>query len=164
MNRPTLAAAVTLTDGNGGQSMTIRVESNRRHAMRARVLVAALIVVAGLCVSIPTAVGAAGTGQTGSPVSLADLAGSFSGTTTFTSISGTNCNGDTSIPQNFDAAYSGSAAVGVVTLHIQGCVYVNNSFLPPMATTGPSPSRRASAPLPEMSLEVNWPTRTLSFF
>ncbi len=71
-----------------------------------------------------------------SPVSLADLAGSFSGTTTITSINGTNCNGDTSLPQNFDAAYSGSAAVGIITLHIQGCVFVNNSFLPPYGYAG----------------------------
>ena len=51
------------------------------------------------------------------PVSLADLAGSFTGTTSFSF--GT---GSCAIEQVFDATYPGSSAVGSVTLHLDGCV------------------------------------------
>jgi hypothetical protein len=58
------------------------------------------------------------------PVSLADLAGSFSGTTSFTF--GT---GGCAIEQVFDATYPGSSAVGSVTLHLDGCVIlIGNPF------------------------------------
>ena len=61
------------------------------------------------------------------PVSLADLAGSFSGTT---SVGGGTvvC----SIEQLFDAASLGSSTVGSVTLHLDGCF--NPSF--PFTYTG----------------------------
>ena len=52
------------------------------------------------------------------PVSLADLGGPFSGTTSFRL-------GTASCPlaeQSFDATYPGSSAVGSVTLHLVGCV------------------------------------------
>jgi hypothetical protein len=53
------------------------------------------------------------------PVNLADLAGtSVTGTTFFTPFS----NGCSFVFQEFDAAYSGSATVGTVNLHIAGCV------------------------------------------
>ena len=77
--------------------------------MRARFSLAALIIVFGLCFSIPTAVGAAGTPQTGSPVSLADLAGSFSGTTTPIQSVAPFAMSTLPYPTIFDAAYSGSA-------------------------------------------------------
>jgi hypothetical protein len=52
------------------------------------------------------------------PVSLADLSNrSFTGTTIFFPF-GTPC----FVTQNFDATYPGSASVGIVTLHISGCV------------------------------------------
>jgi hypothetical protein len=51
-------------------------------------------------------------------VSLADLAGSFTGTTSYTF--GTN--GCAFVHQVFDASYPGSGTVGTVTLHIEGCV------------------------------------------
>ena len=60
------------------------------------------------------------------PVSLADLAGSFSGTTSFTFLGPRDC--APSLPslvdQVFDATYPGSSAVGSVTLHLDGCVLV----------------------------------------
>src|SRR5580704_16536035 len=52
------------------------------------------------------------------PVSLADLAGSFSGTTSFTFGTG----GCSFVEQIFDATYPGSSALGSVTLHLDGCV------------------------------------------
>jgi hypothetical protein len=52
------------------------------------------------------------------PVSLADLAGSFSGTTSYTVGTG----GCSFVEQVFDATYPGSSAVGSVTLHLDGCV------------------------------------------
>jgi hypothetical protein len=52
------------------------------------------------------------------PVSLADLTGSFSGTTSW--FGGTGCS---LIRQVFDASYPGSSAVGSVTLHLDGCVF-----------------------------------------
>lgn len=56
------------------------------------------------------------------PVSLADLANpSFTGTQTS---GGLSC--PTQVHQAFDAVYPGSAAVGNVTLHIDGCVDVPN--------------------------------------
>jgi hypothetical protein len=51
-------------------------------------------------------------------VSLADLAGSFTGTQSFTF----NTNGCAFVHQVFDASYPGTATVGTVTLHIEGCV------------------------------------------
>jgi hypothetical protein len=57
--------------------------------------------------------------------SLADLAGSFSGTTSLTSGTG----GCAFVEQVFDAGYLGSSAVGSVTLHLDGCV-VSVSPLP----------------------------------
>ena len=58
------------------------------------------------------------------PVSLADLANpSFTGTQTS---GGLTC---PSVHQAFDATYPGSAAVGNVTLHIDGCV----AFLSPLS-------------------------------
>jgi hypothetical protein len=51
------------------------------------------------------------------PVSLADLTGSFSGTTSFTFGTG----GCAFVEQVFDATYPGSSAVGSVTLHLDGC-------------------------------------------
>jgi hypothetical protein len=52
------------------------------------------------------------------PVNLADLAGSFSGTTSFTFGTG----GCALVEQLFDATFLGSSAVGSVTLHLDGCV------------------------------------------
>jgi hypothetical protein len=52
------------------------------------------------------------------PVSLADLAGSFSGTTSFTF---GPANGCSLVSQFFDATYPGGSAVGSVTLHLGGC-------------------------------------------
>ena len=54
------------------------------------------------------------------PVSLADLTGSFSGTTSFTFGTG----GCAFVEQFFDATYPGSSAVGSVTLHLDVCVAV----------------------------------------
>ena len=51
------------------------------------------------------------------PISLADLAGSFSGTTSY--VAGFGCS---IVEQFFDATYPGSSAVGSVTLHLDGCV------------------------------------------
>jgi hypothetical protein len=65
------------------------------------------------------------------PVSLADLAGSFSGTTSFTP--GT---GGCPITQPFDATYPGSSAVGAVTLHIGGCVSLISLFPEQFGYTG----------------------------
>ena len=53
------------------------------------------------------------------PVSLADLAGSFSGTTSY--VGGCSLAGSV-VEQFFDATYPGSSAVGSVTLHLDGCV------------------------------------------
>ena len=50
--------------------------------------------------------------------SLAELAGSFTGHTSFTF----NTNGCAFVHQVFDASYPGSGTVGTVTLHIEGCV------------------------------------------
>jgi hypothetical protein len=52
------------------------------------------------------------------PVSLVDLAGSFSGTTSFTFGPADGC---PLVSQFFDASYPGSSAVGSVTLHLGGC-------------------------------------------
>jgi hypothetical protein len=52
------------------------------------------------------------------PVGLADLAGSFTGTQTFTFLT----NGCLFVHQIFNATYPGSASVGTVTLEVQGCV------------------------------------------
>src|SRR5580700_9139495 len=52
------------------------------------------------------------------PISLADLAGSFSGTESFTFGTG----GCAFVEQVFDATYPGSSAVGSVTLHLDGCI------------------------------------------
>ncbi len=52
------------------------------------------------------------------PVSLADLAGSFSGTTTWTFGSGNDC----FVNQAFAASYLGNSAVGAVAFHVGGCV------------------------------------------
>jgi hypothetical protein len=52
------------------------------------------------------------------PVSLADLTGSFTGTQSFTF----STDGCVFVHQIFDATYPGSATVGNVTLHIEGCV------------------------------------------
>jgi hypothetical protein len=57
-----------------------------------------------------------------SPVSLADLAGSFSGTESFTFGTG----GCAFVEQDFDATYPGSSAVGSVTLHLDGCVILGS--------------------------------------
>jgi hypothetical protein len=51
-------------------------------------------------------------------VSLADLAGTFTGTQSYTF--GTN--GCAFVHQVFDASYPGSGTVGTVTLHTEGCV------------------------------------------
>ena len=58
------------------------------------------------------------------PVSLADLAGSFFGTT---SVGGGTvvCS---FVEQLFDATYPGSSAVGSVTLHLDGCFNCPASF------------------------------------
>jgi hypothetical protein len=58
------------------------------------------------------------------PVSLADLAGPFSGTQSFTFGTG----GCSFVEQFFDATYPGSSAVGSVTLHLDGCVSIGNPF------------------------------------
>jgi hypothetical protein len=52
------------------------------------------------------------------PVSLADLAGSFSGTTSFTFGPENGCS---LVSQFFDATYGGGTDVGSVTLHLGGC-------------------------------------------
>jgi hypothetical protein len=135
----------------------------RGGTMRARLSLAGFVIVAGLCVSIPTAGAAVGLAQTGStqkhlsadqckqggwqsltdgqgqpfrnqgqcisyfihnPVSLADLAGSFSGTTSFTFGTG----GCAFVEQFFDATYPGSSAVGSVILHLDGCVTIGSPF------------------------------------
>ena len=57
------------------------------------------------------------------PVSLADLTGSFSGTTSFTQSGGCSV-----VEQVFDATYLGSSAVGSVTLHLDGCVATGSPF------------------------------------
>ncbi len=62
------------------------------------------------------------------PIGLADLAGSFSGTTLFTLGTG----GCVFVEQVFDATYPGSSAVGSVTLHLDGCVPLG----PPFTYTG----------------------------
>jgi hypothetical protein len=54
------------------------------------------------------------------PVSLADVAGSFSGTTAWTSGTG----GCSFVEQLFDATYPGSSVVGSVTLHLDVCVAI----------------------------------------
>ncbi len=56
------------------------------------------------------------------PAGLADLAGSFSGTTSFSGGTG----GCAAIEQVFDATYPGTSAVGSVTLHLDGCVLLNS--------------------------------------
>ncbi len=53
------------------------------------------------------------------PVSLADLTGSFSGTTTWTFSSENGC----FVNQVFDATYLGNSAAGSVTLHLDGCIF-----------------------------------------
>ena len=53
------------------------------------------------------------------PASLADLTGSFSGTTSYTGWD----RGCAYVEQVFDATYPGSSAVGSVTLHLDGCVF-----------------------------------------
>jgi hypothetical protein len=137
--------------------------------VRARLSVAGLAIVVSLCVWIPTAVGAAGTAQTGStnvplsvsqceqggwqsltnvqgqpfgnqgecitylihnPVSLADLTGSFSGTTSWTFFG----NGCSFVNQFFDATYPGSSAVGSVALHLDGCIVLG--AFPQISYTG----------------------------
>ena len=57
------------------------------------------------------------------PVSLADLAGLFSGTQSFTQPGGCSV-----VDQVFDATYPGSPAVGSVTLHLDGCVTFGSPF------------------------------------
>ncbi len=52
---------------------------------------------------------------------LADLTGSFDGTTEFTFQTG----GCAFVHQTFDATYGGSTAVGNVTFHMEGCVDLN---------------------------------------
>ena len=52
-----------------------------------------------------------------SPVTLADLTGPFSGTTSF-ALETASCS---LAEQSFDATYPGSSAVGSVTLHLVGC-------------------------------------------
>jgi hypothetical protein len=56
------------------------------------------------------------------PVSLADLAGSFSGTQSLTFGTG----GCSFVEQLFDATYPGSSAVGSVNLHLDGCVILGS--------------------------------------
>jgi hypothetical protein len=51
------------------------------------------------------------------PVSLADLAGSFTGTTSDTFPG--NCS---VVEMMFDATYAGSASVGTVSFHLDGCI------------------------------------------
>jgi hypothetical protein len=51
------------------------------------------------------------------PISLADLTGSFSGTTSWTIGTG----GCSFVQQVFEATYPGTSAVGSVTLHLDGC-------------------------------------------
>jgi hypothetical protein len=63
------------------------------------------------------------------PVTLADLAGSFSGTTSFSIRTG----GCSTVEQVFDATYPGNSAVGSVTLHLDGCV---NTGLVPFTYAG----------------------------
>ena len=58
------------------------------------------------------------------PVGLSDLAGSFSGTTSFTIGTG----GCSFVEQVFDATYPGSSAVGSVTLHLDGCVSISGNL------------------------------------
>jgi hypothetical protein len=58
------------------------------------------------------------------PVTIADLAGTFSGTTSFTFGTG----GCAFVEQVFDATYPGSSAVGSVTLHLDGCVMIGSPF------------------------------------
>ena len=64
----------------------------------------------------------------GNAVSVADLAGSFPGTVSFTLGTG----GCDFLEQVFDATYPGSSAVGSVTLHLDGCVPAE----PPFTYTG----------------------------
>jgi len=52
------------------------------------------------------------------PVSLADLSGSFSGTTSFTFGPANGCD---LVSQFFDATYGGGTDVGSITLHLGGC-------------------------------------------
>jgi hypothetical protein len=121
--------------------------------MRARLSVIGFVIVVGLDVSIPTAVEAAPTGsnqckQGGwqnltdgqgqpfrnqgqcisyaihNPVSLADLAGSLTGT--LSAVFGGN--GCSFLEGTFSATYPGSSAVGTVTLHMDGCIPL---ILPP---------------------------------
>jgi hypothetical protein len=61
------------------------------------------------------------------PSSLADLAGSFTGVTTYTFAT----HGCDLVHQVFNATYQGSAAVGEVTLDAEGCV-----LLDPATSTG----------------------------
>jgi hypothetical protein len=54
------------------------------------------------------------------PVSLSDLAGSLTGTASLVAVGGPDqCS---FLDMIFDATYSGSSAVGTVTLHMHGCV------------------------------------------
>jgi hypothetical protein len=57
------------------------------------------------------------------PVSLADLTGSFSGTTSWTF-----GNGCPFVSQVFDGTYPGISAVGAVTLHVGGCVAIGGGL------------------------------------
>ncbi len=106
------------------------------------------------------------------PVSLADLAGSFSGTTTWTF--GNGCG---FVNQVFDAAYPGSSAVGAVMLHVGGCVVFSGNPLPYNGTftiatnvgtlsgdvAGLIPNVGAPAPADiELTLTVNSGTRVFA--
>jgi hypothetical protein len=79
------------------------------------------------------------------PVSLADLAGTFTGTQSFAF--GTD--GCVFVHQIFDASYP-SAAAGVATLHIEGCVdpsITNYAGTFTISTSGGSVSGSASGPI-----------------
>lgn len=60
------------------------------------------------------------------PVTLADLAGSFIGGTGSAVQGGGSCLGDgLTFYLTFDTTYSGSASVGTVSLHYQGCAQIS---------------------------------------
>jgi hypothetical protein len=67
------------------------------------------------------------------PVSLSDLAGSLTGTASL--VAGPPGGGCSFLEMTFDATYSGSSAVGTVTLQMEGCVSL--AFPPAPIPFGP---------------------------
>ena len=96
------------------------------------------------------------------PVSLNDLAGTFTGTESFDF--GTN--GCSFVHQIFDASYPGSAAVGIVTLHIEGCVdnpitHYEGTFT--ITTSVGTLSGTAVGPVFDFELDLNITSATGAF-